>query len=78
VKGAYLQPDAEFYCRDMTIWIDFGSVVRTAPSNMNKDAVETYADEKFKKYEDLVKLICGQHYGQFYPVITDHFGTPHS
>ena len=45
---------------------------------MNKDAVETYADEKFKKYEDLVKLICGQHYGQFYPVITDHFGTPHS
>jgi hypothetical protein len=76
-KGAYLQPDAEFYCRDMTIWIDFGSVVSTAPSNMNKDAVETYADEKFKKYEDLVKLICGQHYGQFYPVITDHFGTPH-
>ena len=45
--------------------------------SQNKDAVEIYADGKFKKYEDLVKLICGQHYGQFYPVITDHFGTPH-
>ncbi len=36
-----------------------------------------YADAKFKKYEDLVKVICAQGHGQFYPVIFDHFGAPH-
>ena len=61
----------------MSIWFDFGAVVITAPSNEGKDAVGAYADEKFKKYEDLVKVICGQGNGQFYPVIVDHFGTPH-
>jgi len=49
-----------------------------APSHQGKRDLEgAYADVKFKKYEDLVKLISGQGYGQFYPVIFDHFGAPH-
>jgi len=77
-KAAFVIPDGEIVCGDTTIWIDVGVVNKHAPSNMGKHDLEgDYADAKFKKYEDLVKVICAQGHGQFYPVIIDHFGTPH-
>jgi hypothetical protein len=45
---------------ETTIWIDVGVVNKHAPSYEGRhDLEDDYADLKFKKYEDLVKVICG-------------------
>jgi hypothetical protein len=75
-KAAFVVPDGEIIWGDTTIWIDVGVVNKHAPSNTGKHDLEgDYADAKFKKYEDLVKVICAQGHGQFYRVIFDHFGS---